>query len=491
MAARATGPLVVSDRNPRYFTVAGTDDERAIYLTGSHLWNNVHDGLGPGEPCSDEPERMDFGEYLDFLEERGHNFIRLWRWEQFRSYTAVADYHLCMTPQPWARTGPGEATDGKPKFDLDTFDDEFFGRLRERAIAAGERGMYVAVMLFEGWGIHLSTAPMHVEGHPFHASNNVNGVSIGSILDHQVLPLDPRVQELQERYIRKVVDTVHDLPNVLWEVANESSGGGQVDIEFAKYLGMNEVPEWGDSTEWQYWVIDLVKRYEQEQEYQPHPIGITMQFPVEDQTKVNDPLWHSRAEWISPGFEEPGWFPGNPEIPAAAWYADPPPADGRKVVIADTDHFAPGSGDALWAWKSFLRGHHPILMDFGLIGGVNPPDPKAGGPMSFETFEPARFAMGDTVRYADRVGLIDMEPRADLSSTRFTLANPGAEYLTLQPERGDLTVTVEPGRYSVEWFGVDGRETVEAKDVTVDAAGPVSFHPPLDTEPSILYLRST
>lgn len=30
-------------------------------------------------------------------------------------------------------------------------------------------------------------------------------------------------------------------------------------------------------------------------------------------------------------------------------------------------------------WKSFLRGHHPILMDFGLIGGVGPPDPSAGG----------------------------------------------------------------------------------------------------------------
>ena len=58
--------------------------------------------------------------------------------------------------------------------------------------------------------------------------------------------------------------------------------------------------------------------------------------------------------------------------------------------------------------------------------------------MSFETFEPARFAMGDTRRYAERVGLVDMEPRPDLSSTRFTLANPGTEYLTLQPERGDL-----------------------------------------------------
>ena len=81
----APGPLVVLAANPRYFTVAGDRDERAVYLTGSHIWNNLHDGMGPGEACSDEPERMDFGEYLDFLEERGHNFIRLWRWEQFRS----------------------------------------------------------------------------------------------------------------------------------------------------------------------------------------------------------------------------------------------------------------------------------------------------------------------------------------------------------------------------------------------------------------------
>jgi hypothetical protein len=88
-----------------------------------------------------------------------------------------------MVPQPWARTGPGEASDGKPRLDLDRFDESFFDRLRERVIAAGNRGMYVAVMLFEGWGLHLSTVPFHVEGHPFHVMNNVNGVGIESILD--------------------------------------------------------------------------------------------------------------------------------------------------------------------------------------------------------------------------------------------------------------------------------------------------------------------
>ena len=111
-------------------------------------------------------------------------------------------------------------------------------------------------MLFDGWALHLSPPPDHIEGHPFHAGNNVNGIAASSIDDLQVLPLDPRVQAIQEAYVRKVVDTLHDLPNVLWEVANESSGDGTVTDEFAAFLGMDKAPTWGDSTEWQYWVID-------------------------------------------------------------------------------------------------------------------------------------------------------------------------------------------------------------------------------------------
>src|SRR5882724_7749637 len=46
---RADGPLAVSSRNPRYFTpIAGPRAGRAVYLTGSHIWNNLHDGMGPG-----------------------------------------------------------------------------------------------------------------------------------------------------------------------------------------------------------------------------------------------------------------------------------------------------------------------------------------------------------------------------------------------------------------------------------------------------------
>ena len=495
---RASGPLVVSRANPRYFTPAsGPDEGRAVYLAGSHIWNNLHDGMGPGAACADPPEPFDYEGYLDFLEEHGHTFIRLWRWEQFRSQAAGGEFHLCMAPQPWARTGPGDAKDGGPRFDLSRFDPAFFDRLRDRVTAAGDRGIYVGVMLFDGWAIHLSPDPDNVEGHPLHAANNVNGIGIASILDYQVLPLDPAVEEVQDAYIRKVLDTVHDLPNVLYEVANESSGGGSVDPGFAAALGQTGSPEWGDSTDWQYWVIDRIRRYQTDRGYDRHPIGMTMQFPVKDQTRVNDPLMESAAEWISPGYDDEifaeGGHPMTPGSPQSRWLEDPPPADGRKVVITDTDHYAPGRGDALWAWRSFLRGHHPILMDFGIVGGVHPSDPTSG-PFPYDAFEPARHAMGDTARFAARMDLLSMEPRGGLSSTGYALANEGREYLVLQAAETSepFTVILEPGSYAVEWFGVAARTATAGDVIAVEGPGPMSFVPPSGAEaPTVLYLRST
>ena len=84
-----------------------------------------------------------------------------------------------------------------------------------------------------------------------------------------------------------------------------------------------------------------------------------------------------------------------------------------------------------------------------------------------------------------------MAPRPDLNSTGLHAREPRHEYLDDPARDAPASPSpLQPGIYSVEWFGVDGRETVEANDVTVDTAGPVGFHPPLDTEPSVLYLRS-
>jgi hypothetical protein len=181
-----------------------------------------------------------------------------------------------------------------------------------------------------------------------------------------------------------------------------------------------------------------------------------------------------------------------PGSPPSRWFDNPPANDGRKVVITDTDHYS-GIGDALWAWKSFLRGHHPILMDYGIIAGVNPPDPSAGSPgvPPYEAFEAARYAMGDTLRYAGKMDLIAMEPRGELSSTGYALANEGQEYLVLQPSDSTdpFTVTLDSGTYMVEWFSVNGRQTKDAGEVTVAKDGGTSFTAPFaEAGPAVLYL---
>jgi hypothetical protein len=391
----AAGPLVVSPTNPRYFTVAsGEADQQVVYLTGSHFQNNFHDGVGLGPDCADTPEQLDYSAYLAFLKEHGHNFIRLWRWEHFHSHLPGGVAHLCMTPQPWPRTGPGVATDGKPKFDLSAFDESYFSRLRDRILAAGDAGIYVSVMLFDGFALHLSAPPDNVEGHPFHAANNVNGIGIASMIEYQVLPLAPTIQALQEAYLRKVVDSVHDLPNVLYEVANEASGDTADAVTFPD--GSTIPTAIGDSTQWQYWVIDFIRRYERQKGYNQHPVGMTMRYPVPDQRRVNDPLFNSPADWISPGFDvpisdaQPGGGP-----PPNQWLTDPPPNTGAKVILSDTDHYSPFGSDALWAWKSFVRGHHPLLYDLGVVGGLPPSDPSPGSEAGIPEVTPFWWRVND------------------------------------------------------------------------------------------------
>jgi hypothetical protein len=80
--------------------------------------------------------------------------------------------------------------------------------------------------------------------------------------------------------------------------------------------------------------------------------------------------------------------------------------------------------------------------------------------MSYAASEPARYAMGDTLRFARRMNLIEMQPRGTLSSTGYALANPGKEYLVLQPSTtaDPFTMRLAAGTYAVEWFGVDTGE---------------------------------
>ena len=85
-----------------------------------------------------------------------------------------------------------------------------------------------------------------------------------------------------------------------------------------------------------------------------------------------------------------------------------------------------------------------------------------------------------------------MQPHGTLSSTGYALANPGEEYLVLQPSATaePFTMRLAAGTYTVEWFGVDSRRTMGAAEVTVEGDESLGFTAPsAGSEPVVLYLR--
>ncbi len=402
------GPLRPHPTNGRYFT---NDTGQAILLSGSHTWNSLVDMAPDGSQAT-----FDFDAYLDWMAGYPHNFMRLWAWELLSWNTSgnrekKPKSHR-VQPQPWQRTGPDKALDGKPKFDLTKFNEEYFKRLRTRVEAAEEHGIYTAVMLFEGWGLQFS--PDAWRNHPMHPENNVNGINGDLDGDGKGLEVhsgrNEKITELQRAYVRKVVDTVNDLDNVLYEISNE-----------------NHPP----STQWQYAMIRFIKQYEKTKPNQ-HPVGMTFQY----KGGSNQTLMNSPADWISPNNE--GGFRDNP-----------PPGDGTKVIVTDTDHLWGIGGNSAWVWKSFLRGLNPIFMD-----------PYDGAVLSHgfgkEKSEPIRKALGHVLDWSRRVDLAAMTPKARLASSKYCLANPGVEYLVLLPKGNrKVTMSLPAGRYKPTWFDPD------------------------------------
>jgi hypothetical protein len=435
-AMLAAEPLRVLESNPRWFT---DGSGKAVYLAGSHIWQNLQDSGLLTDDTSNPPKPFDYDAYLDFLQKHNHNFFRLWRWETPRwtdKYTGN-QLKFCR-PHPWAMTGG--------KFDLSRFDEEYFTRLRARVKAAGDRGMYVAVMLFEGWELQFSDA---WNAHPFNGANNVNGIDgdlngDGRGLEFNMIhgtPMGKRMLEAQLAYVRKVIDAVNDLDNVLYEIVNESHV---------------------QSTEWQYYLIRFIKEYEATKPKR-HPVGMTFQY----RGGSNATLYNSPADWISP----------NPGTSEENFQQDPCADCTTKVVVSDTDHlWGHTGGDSVWVWKSFTRGLNVLLMEELL------PSPTWQ--------DSARTGMGQARRYAAKMNLARMKPEPKLSATRYCLADRGREYLVFQPGyKGEFTLDLSDakGTFAAEWLDVHGDRTLPGKPVAGGASR--SIRTPFGG-PAVLYLKS-
>ncbi len=452
-----TRPLKALATNPNYFT-DGTG--KAIYLTGSHTWNNLQDW-----GTNDSIQPLDFPAYVKTLVAHNHNFTLLWATELPKFHglptTASSPPDFSVTPQPWQRTGPGNASDGKLKFDLTRFNQAYFDRLRDRVQQLRAAGVYAGVYLFSGE--FLLRFRVSGDGYPLTGSNNVNGIDDGGGTNSVTMTAPNAITAIQDAYVKKVIDTLNDLPNVLWIVSQEAPR---------------------DSSWWNSHLIALTRNYEAGKPLQ-HPIGYGVLEDNNDATIIN-----SDADWIAPSARI---------SPTTSCGSGHPRC---KVNINDSDHSYFGMwndsprANQNYFWINFTNGNQTLFMDPYVVYYPREkrnlcPAPHNGiGSGPDGRWNNVRDTMGYIRGYADRMNLAAMTPQGKLSSTGHALASANSanpEFLFYAPSGGDFTVNLSnsSGLFAVEWMNpATGVKSAGAK---ISGGATRTFHPPFDGD-AVLYL---
>ncbi len=328
------GPLRPS-RNPNYFQDAsGTP----LILCGSQTWNTLQDW---GTDGTVRP--LAFDAFVGFLKSHRHNFTLLWCTELPRFHglpsTETSSPDFTVSPFPWQRTGPGMATDGKLKFDLTRFDQAYFDRLRARVQALNHAGIYVGVYFFTGeWLLRFRCA---TDGYPFSGPNNINAVDDGyrggsaaTAVSSVTMTAPNEITHFQDAYVKKTIDTLNDLPNVLWIVSEEAPA---------------------KSTWWNNHLIALAREYEEGKRFQ-HPIGYgALEKPPDSLLYDSDADWVAPSAWVSPVRSCGSGAPA------------------CKVNVNDSDHSYFGMWNDTpqknrnYAWQNFMTGNQVLFMDPYLV----------------------------------------------------------------------------------------------------------------------------
>lgn len=216
-------PVSVNPDNPFYFS---DPEGKPLILTGDYTWETFS---GPGS---------DYLKMFRSLKSRGLNLARVWLWWGCEEFPAPENKkHL----EPFLRTGPGIAADGKSKYDLGSFNPEFFSRLSDLCRAADDNGIYLQLILMDTWMIkHENLWKLHA----FNINNNINGVNgdpgkTGKGTDGKsgfCSMGNPRAVKFQKAYINKVVRTINEFNNVYFEIANENYYSEEWELMLCEYI---------------------------------------------------------------------------------------------------------------------------------------------------------------------------------------------------------------------------------------------------------------
>ncbi len=166
---------------------------------------------------------FDFEKYLD--DAAAHNMTMTRTFLLYRELQSARNPSSPCKPEspdfiaPYVRSGPGNALDGEPIYDLDRWNPEYFDRLHRFLDAASKRGIVVELTVFSNtyadtiWALN----PLRKDNNKQHIGN-VEWEDYTSLKDRDIV-------SRQVSFARKIIDETSAYDNVYYEICNEPGGG--------------------------------------------------------------------------------------------------------------------------------------------------------------------------------------------------------------------------------------------------------------------------
>ena len=218
-------PVELHPRNPRYFQYEG---KPTVLITSGEDYGSILN--------------LDFNYhiYLDELQSHGLNHARvfsgIYREIPGISFNIEGNANAPLKGRyicPWARSSKPGAEDEGNLFDLDTWDEKYFERLKDFMYQAHERGIIIEFVLF-------CTFYFNYFGNdlwkicPLNNCNNVNGTE--KVEGYEVHKLqNKRLLEYQGKMVLKLVRELNEFDNLFFEILNEP-WNDNIDMDWQQHI---------------------------------------------------------------------------------------------------------------------------------------------------------------------------------------------------------------------------------------------------------------
>lgn len=212
-------PINLHPQNPRYFLFR---DRPMVLITSAEHYGAVIN------------RDFDYVRYLDSLAAHQLNYTRIYpgalieREGDFIAANTLAPRREGLV-LPWARSSAPGFPLGGNKFDLDTWDEGYFGRLDDFLAKASAREIVVEICFFN------CQYPKNWPVQALHHANNIQGEGRCDHVGFQTMR-DQALVARQEAYVGRIVGQVNKYDNVILEICDEPGLFGTPAEEYHEWI---------------------------------------------------------------------------------------------------------------------------------------------------------------------------------------------------------------------------------------------------------------